>query len=216
MAENNGRGTASLVVGAVLVACGLLFFLAQVLQISLWGLIWPFFIIVPGLVFFLAMMLGGESAGPLAIPGSIVTMLGLLLFYQNLFNHWESWAYAWALVFPTAVGIGLIISGTWAGRPGTVAVGRQWARVGLIIFAVAGVFFELIIGISRHGPARLVWPLVLVGGGAYLLLRHAATRPRPEVPATVARPAGDNPAEPDTGSGGGAPAGDGSAKGDPA
>ena len=48
--------------------------------------------------------------------GMEVVYIGLLLFYQNTFNHFESWAYAWALI-PFAVGIGLVINGTWSEQP---------------------------------------------------------------------------------------------------
>jgi hypothetical protein len=86
----------------VLVALGTLFLLEQFFDFQLGQWLWPLFIIIPGLLFFVGMLLGGKSAGPLAIPGSIVTTVGLLLLYQNTFNHFESWAYTWALM-PVAV-----------------------------------------------------------------------------------------------------------------
>ena len=44
---------------------------------------------------------GAISEG-LAIAGSIVTVSGLILLIQDATAHYESWAYAWALVFPGA------------------------------------------------------------------------------------------------------------------
>jgi hypothetical protein len=110
---------ARLGIGAVLVALGILFLLEQFFDVRLGQWLWPLFIIIPGLLFFVGMVLGGKPAGPLAIPGSIVTTVGLLLFYQNTFNHFESWAYAWALM-PVAVGIGLMINGIWSEQPALV------------------------------------------------------------------------------------------------
>jgi len=47
--------------------------------------------------------------------------------------------------------------------------------VGLILFLVAAVFFELVIGISGRGAiVRYVLPVLLIGLGAYLLLGRRA------------------------------------------
>ncbi len=44
-------------------------------------------------------------------------------------------------------------------------------NVGLILFVVFGVFFELLIGISGHNRNNeLLWPLALVALGIYLML----------------------------------------------
>lgn len=175
MSNRNTRNVGNLVVALVLIGLGALFLLGQFFKFNFWSFAWPMFIIVPGLLFFVGMVLGGKSAGGLAIPGSIVTMVGLILLYQNTFNHWESWAYAWALIFPTSVGIGLMIQGTWSNKPDLLRSGRQMFSVGIIIFVVAAAFFELVIGISGRGSiASYVWPVLLIGLGIYLLLRRGA------------------------------------------
>ena len=46
-----------------------------------------------------------------AIAGSIVTTVGSVLLYQQTTGHWESWAYAWALVGPGAAGLGMLVYG---------------------------------------------------------------------------------------------------------
>jgi hypothetical protein len=172
MADNQSRGRGNLIIGMVLVGLGAIFLLGQFFNFNFWSVLWPFFIIIPGLMFFVGMLLGGKEAGPLAIPGSIVTMVGLLLLYQATFNHWESWAYAWALIFPTAVGIGLVINGNWSDDQRLVQTGIRWASVGVAIFLVGGIFFELILNISGSIASGIVWPLVLIGFGAYLLTRR--------------------------------------------
>src|SRR4029079_19342211 len=129
---------------AVLVGLGILFLLVQLFDFQFGQWLWPLIIIIPGLFCFVGMVLGGKPAGPLAIPGSIVTTIGLLLFYQNTFNHFESWAYAWALI-PFAVCIGLVINGTWSEQPALVHNGRRLAGTGLVLFLVGFVFFELVL-----------------------------------------------------------------------
>ena len=179
MATQQQRGRTNAIIGMVLVGLGAMFLLGQLFNINMWRFFWPFFIIIPGLLFFLGMALGGKSAGPLAIPGSIVTTVGLLLLYQSVTNHWESWAYAWALIFPTSVGVGLAINGAWSEVPRLRETGMKWIRVGLIIFVVGGVFFELLLNISHSVIGNVVWPLLLIGGGIYLLISR---RNRPAVP----------------------------------
>lgn len=156
------------VIGAGLVALGVLLFLSRILSLELW----PLICVAPGLLFFVAMFLGGEKLAPLAIPGSIITTVGMLLLYQANFNHYESWAYAWALVFPASIGVGLIINGLWSGVDKLVRIGWRWFAVGLAIFGVLGVFFELLIGISDNAMTNIVWPLLIIGAGILLLVRR--------------------------------------------
>jgi hypothetical protein len=129
---------------------------------------------VPGVAFFVGMILGGRSVGGLAIPGSIITIAGLLLLFSNTFNQWPIWAYAWSLIAPTGVGLGLIIFGAWSQKEHLLRDGKLVGKIGLIIFAVGFVFFELILGISGFPVAasRIALPVVLILAGAYLLVRH--------------------------------------------
>jgi hypothetical protein len=50
--------------------------------------------------------------------------------------------------------------------------GRELTRVGLTIFVVAAVFFELVIGISGFGLGGFLWPALLIVLGLYLLFRN--------------------------------------------
>jgi hypothetical protein len=173
--EGAARGRANLVVGVVLVGLGSLSLLAQLAQPFGAGIgraAWPIYVIVPGLGFFVAMAASGRGAGWLAIPGSIVTAVGLILLYQNTFDHWESWAYAWALVFPTAAGLGVLIDGLWTDRPTAVRKGTLMAGSGLAVFVLFGAFFELGLdlgGLTGGAPGRVVLPVALIAAGGYLL-----------------------------------------------
>jgi hypothetical protein len=132
---------------------------------------------VPGvLLFVFALTTGGSAGEGLAIFGSVVTMTGTLLLYQNTFGHFQSWAYAWALVAPTSIGLGQIIYGSIRAREQMVVNGRRLTTIGGVIFLVGAVFFELIIGISGFGLGRLglgsyAWAILLVGLGVIILLR---------------------------------------------
>jgi hypothetical protein len=167
------RGT-SLGFGIVLVALGFLFLLGQWVDVSFLGAAWPLIIITAGLVFFVGMATGGKAAGGLAIPGSIITTVGLILLYQNTFNHYESWAYTWALI-PMAVGIGTMICGHWSGQAEEIEKGRRVAGIGALMFLIGFAFFEFVIGVGGFGPqlfGGIVGPLLLVGFGVYLVFRN--------------------------------------------
>lgn len=154
MSMETNRDRTGFVVGAILVVLGVVFFIGQITGISLGSLVWPFFIIIPGLAFFVGMMLGGKDTAALAIPGSVITTIGLILFYQNATNHWESWAYAWALI-PAAVGVGTMIAGAYGGQPSMVRDGRRLIGIGLTMLVIGFVFFELVLGIGNLGGGLL-------------------------------------------------------------
>lgn len=170
--ESRGQTRVGLGLGVVLIVVGGLLLLGQLLGIRLARYAWPFFVIVPGVVLFVIALSAEAKAGEgLSIPGGIVTMVGLVLLYQNTFNHFESWAYAWALVGPTAVGLSQMIYGWSKGRDDLVAAGKRLAIIGIAIFLVAAVFFELVIGISGFGLGRYGWAILLIGAGVFFLLR---------------------------------------------
>jgi hypothetical protein len=167
--------------GIVLVVLGCLFLLGQIVGGQFWSAAWPLIIVGVGLIFFVGMATGGKAAGGLAIPGTIVTTVGLILLYQNTFNHYESWSYLWALI-PLAVGLGLMINGYWSGQPAEIAKGRRVAGIGALLFIIGFVFFEFVIGLGRFGPqlfGGVVGPLFLVIVGVYLVLRNWVRTPTP-------------------------------------
>lgn len=179
------RGASGLVVGIILVLIGVVFLVDQVADVNIWGslfsgLSWPLYIILPGLLFFVAMLLFGRGNGALAIPGSLITTVGLILAYQNSTGRFENWAYAWALVAPTSIGVGLVLGGLWSGQQQWVRNGVRFAVIGLIIFVVGWVFFEVVLGLSGYVFGALgdivgvAAPLLLIGLGVYLLRRRRA------------------------------------------
>ncbi|NLD42351.1 MAG: hypothetical protein GX657_02535 [Chloroflexi bacterium] len=190
--DANTRRLLTTLGGLGLIALGLLTLVFQLLHIDFWSYAWPLFIMVPGLLFFVGMLSRGREAGGLAIPGTILTMLGLLFFYQMVFNQWQSWAYAWALLWPTAVGIGLVIQGLWSERAPLVESGKRLIRLGLWILLGGIVFFEGILGIGGWGLAArglgaYLLPILLVAVGVGLLVR-SLIRSR----GTGAQPHGDS------------------------
>ncbi len=159
-------------IGIILIALGLMGLLSQFFNIRFGRFLWPFFVIVPGVVIILMALRRDYRGGePFVMLGCLITMTGLLLFYQNLTGHWASWAYAWMLIAPTAVGLGQWLYGTVSALPGTVKAGKNLVTIGLIMFGAGFVFFELLLNISGFTLGFAGWGIFLILFGAFILAR---------------------------------------------
>jgi uncharacterized membrane protein len=156
-------------VGALLVVVGLVFMFGQSLDIG--SVAWPLFVIVPGLVMLGAAFIGRREAAQLAIPGTIVTTIGLILFTLAATEYWQAWAYCWTLII-VAAGVGNFLYGALTNDHRREKDGLQSAYIGLGMFAAFGAFFEFLIWGGLAGVLRWVLPLALIAGGAYLLLKR--------------------------------------------
>jgi hypothetical protein len=168
-ARRSGTGLA---LGVVLVVVGAFYLVVQVAGVDLSVLGWPLLVIIAGLTL---LVVGFASLGTgAAIPGGILTMVGLVLAYQNSTGHWTSWAYAWALVAPGGVGLGLFLQGIRERNVGLIRQGRSLMFIALLIFMVGFVLFESILNISDIGDQPVVkgaLPALLILIGALLLGR---------------------------------------------
>ena len=172
-----------LIIGAALIGFGLLALAGQLFSgFDFWGVIWPFFIVGAGALFFVGMFSGGKSAAGLAIPGSILIAVGLMLFLQNLFDHWESWAYGWTVIL-MAVGVGIYIMGRYTENPGQRASGLSLLKIGAVLFVIFAGFFEMIF--NSFAYSRFLFPAALILFGIYLILgRSRLPAKSQEVPPT--------------------------------
>jgi hypothetical protein len=160
------------VLGGILIVLGIVFFASQQLNIDIGDATWPFYVIAPG-VAIVAFGLTQRRGSGLTIAGSIVTMVGLVLLYQNATDRFESWAYAWALVGPGGSGIGMLLYGTRSGDARMARDGFFTILTALGLFAAGFVFFEGIIGISGERLPLPDWvlPAAVILIGVLLLLR---------------------------------------------
>jgi hypothetical protein len=161
--------------GLFLIGLGVFFLVGQFMSGWFWHFMWPAILLGLGMLFFVGMLIGGRDGetGGLAIPGSILTTLGLIFFFQVITNHWASWAYMWTLLAPTSVGVGLILFGWWNHRPQLFPAGLILIGIGLCLFVLLGGFFELLIGIAGfHTPGRILWPLMIILLGVFLLVQR--------------------------------------------
>jgi hypothetical protein len=173
-------GGSSAALGVVLVVVGIFALAVVVLGVDLTQYGWPLFVILPGLTLLVVGFVGGGAGA--SVPGGIVTMLGLVLAYQSAYQDWASWAFAWALIVPFGVGLGLYLQALRDRDPVMLRRGRTLMFVGLMIFLIGFVFFESILGISAidygiFGKAALPGLLIVIG--LILLVRSIQRSRRP-------------------------------------
>lgn len=185
MDERDTQQRTTIAIGVLLIVVGAAFLVGRQLGID-WGDVgWPLFIIVPGLVLFvLALGVGGRAGSGFAVPAGIVTMTGVVLAVQNATGLWETWAYAWALVAPGGVGIGLLLYGLFTRQP-DIATGGGWALlVGLGLFLGFGFFFESVVGLSggRVAGMETLMAAGIVAVGVVIVLLSVSGRRRADEP----------------------------------
>jgi hypothetical protein len=177
--ETDWSRWAAIALGLLLIVGGLLLIAIQyfglVLPFDLGSFGWPIWVIAPGvLILVIGVLTPAEPGAGLAIAGSIVTAVGVLLAYQYSTNHFASWAYAWALVAPGGVGVGMILWGLLHLRGGMVRSGLGTLAVGLVLFLLGFAFFEGVLHIGgERGLAplgRQALPIALIVAGAALVL----------------------------------------------
>ena len=166
--QTNRSNTGTLIAGTILIVFGLMALAGQFLRIMDWGFVWPFIVIGLGSLFFLGMVAGGRQAAALAIPGSIISGIGLILLFQTITDHWESMSYFWALIL-LFVGVGIYIMGWYGGDANQKKSGLGVMKVGFILFIIFGAFFEMIF--SSFG--NIVFPVLLILLGIYLVLNRS-------------------------------------------
>ena len=174
--RQRGSGGA-VVLGALLIALGLVFLAGQYWNVDLGQYGWPIYVIGPGLALVLLGLTQRDGSG-LTIFGSMVTIVGLILLYQNLTDYWESWAYAWTLIAPGGSGVGMLLYGARAGNGGMMRAGLWQVLTALGLFAAGFLFFEGLIGISgrRFPLPDWVLPLAVIVIGLLLLIRGFTAR----------------------------------------
>jgi len=168
------RDGSIILLGGIVVIVGLVALILEQTSIDvadwLGGSGWTLFIIVPGLLLLGgALFLRDSAAMAATVGGAIVTTVGLLLLYQDLNGHYESWAYAWALI-PMSAGLGIALNGLRFARRDLVTLGtRMIAGFGLALLFGAW-FFETTFA-TNQAPFNLGdnWPIALIVLGGVVL-----------------------------------------------
>lgn len=161
----------------LLIGLGVLFLVGQLFNINIWsifGVSWPLFVMIPGAIFLVLAATGDRKMAGFAVPGMIVTGTGAILWFQNYTDYWQSWAYVWTL-YPVFIGLALMFMGRRTGNEKEFRSGSGLVTWGLVAFLIAASFFEFLIFRGESSLVQYVLPLVLIGAGGFMLLRHRVT-----------------------------------------
>jgi hypothetical protein len=172
------KGMAAL--GIVLIVLGGLFLLSEQLNVDWNARGWPMYVIVPGLVLLVAGLAIPHEVGlGIAVPGGMITTVGLLLAYQDYYDQWASWAYVWPLVAPGSVGVTMTAHGILHRSMDLLDAGLRTAAVGLGLFVGFGLFFVNVIRIDNgRQPEILQRGLPILAIALGLLIVAVALLPR--------------------------------------
>ncbi|MDT8382285.1 MAG: head GIN domain-containing protein [Brevefilum sp.] len=153
-----------LLMGFILVVTGGLYLVDQFLDLELMRNYWPFLVVFLGLTFFIWMILAGKRGAGYAIPGAFFTIAGLIFYVHNTYDLWITWTYAWGLMI-SAVGIGMLIMNIYLKRDGLRKAAGWVIGIGLILFVIFGIFFEVILDLAGAN----INSGIFLGGGLVLL-----------------------------------------------
>ena len=166
--QTNRSNPGTLVGGIFLIAFGLLALSLRLLRFVDWGLLWPLIVTGFGALFFVTMLAGGKLFAVLAIPGTFIGGIGLIMLFQSITGRWEMLSYLWTLII-LFLGLGIYIMGFYSGDGNQRQSGVRVMKAGFLLFLIFGTFFEMIFSPFNFA----LFPLLLIGMGAYILLRRA-------------------------------------------
>jgi hypothetical protein len=177
MRSSPSPNVGALVGGALLILGGVALLVVQAGGVTL---DWPVWIVISG-VATIGMAVIAGFAGPsaeeigqgFAAVGGIILAVGLVLAWQEANDAYASWAYAWALVAPGGVGLGLAVYGLVHGHGKILRDGLTAMAVGVGLFLAGFLFFEGAIGLTVGADSELTtWivPAGLVALGLLLVL----------------------------------------------
>lgn len=124
----NGRQdrTGGLIAGGILIALGVIFLVRDRIDLD-WGLVWPFFLVVPGAFVLVRALFAKDDRDRTGgfIGGAILLFLGGVFLFQNFYDL--DWSKIWPffLIIP---GVGLLLGALlgW-GRRDHHAQPAQWS-----------------------------------------------------------------------------------------
>ncbi len=159
MARNNYS------LGLVLIVIAVILLLGKIGVIGfLSGLLWPIFVLLPGVAFHMLFFARVLPVGVL-VPGGMLVTYSAMFFYCNLFG-WGSMAYLWpGFIFGVAVGLYELHIFNRSSSRGTLTAAVILAIISIIFFAFALLFTASIYFIA----------LLLVAIGVGMILKRNRT-----------------------------------------
>ena len=162
------RNRSTLILGVLLILIGIWLVVSrQVPELRQWldvGFSWATMTIGAGILIFIIGLIVGAPG--MAVPASIVTGIGCILYYQNANDDFTSWSYMWTLI-PGFVGVGLILTGLLGENTRrNLSSGLNLIVISAVLFLIFGTLFGGLAILGPYGPA-----ILLIALGVYILMR---------------------------------------------
>jgi hypothetical protein len=151
----------NLIWGCVLILVGLVFFIGNLNEVGIESL-WPVFPLTAGIGLIIGYLLNRQNYG-LLMPGTILTIIGLLFFYCEFFGWWRMETLWPFFVIAPGLGFTALYFGGGRKEPGLLVPAG-------ILFAT-GLFFLLV---SVH--AGQFWPIFLIIAGIIIIVSKGRNR----------------------------------------
>ncbi|TFH00910.1 MAG: hypothetical protein E4H13_06240 [Calditrichales bacterium] len=150
--------TSDMVVGVGLIILGILFMSENFGYLSFdFENVWPVFVLLGGIGFWIGFFQDRKNVG-LLMPANILIIYGGMFLYCSL-TGWEVMGTLWPL-FLIGPGIGFFMMYLMGEREkGLLIPAGILAGIGLLFFL-------------SHGGVMRYWPVILIGIGIYLVIKH--------------------------------------------
>lgn len=154
--------------GGILIILGILGLLDGLLNLNLltMGNFWPAIILGIGLIFEYGYFTDRRNPG-LLVPGGIMTVLGILFFFET-FTNWSYSEYTWP-VYILSVAFGLFQLYMASGRPAGLLIPVS------ILSGISLIFILIMIynGFFSQYGFQLFWGILLIAAGILILIRSS-------------------------------------------
>ena len=158
-----------------IIGVGILLLAAAIFDFHLIDILWPGFVIAPGLLLMWpAYKATAESPSKLsflAVPGAMIATVGGLLFVMNITGYFDAWAYSWTLVIAAAVA-GLMYAKRFDEDSRVHEKGYKFIRFMGFLFVGMAIFFE-IVAFEHFNPLT---SLAIIAFGFYMLMKDRKTQ----------------------------------------
>lgn len=170
------KNSSNYVVGLFLVAFGLLWIIGNFIQqFSIWSLMWPTFILMPGLLLFSIWVnqRNNRQIWGMLIPATILISLAVLFYFNMfvtvIFHYGLIWAWT-SFGYTGSVAVAFFICYLITKRKGLLTVAQI---LGIITtFILITVWFLLFLFVVLpYGLAGKLWPIILIFFGIILLVQ---------------------------------------------
>lgn len=154
--------------GTTLIIFGLLSTASLIFRLLNLTLLWSLVVILMGGLFFIAMFTTGKDTPALAIPGAIVSGVGLVMLIQSLTRQWNVMPYLWIVII-LFLGTGIYIMGWRSADTKQKNLGLRMIKISSTLFIVFGIVCEF----TFTNFSYFLFPILLFGAGAFLILSRS-------------------------------------------